>query len=209
MKKNLINVWALSKGTRALGPGKRFVVWTQGCLKHCPGCTSPESRPLEDRILLTPEALADEILRQKDIEGFTVSGGEPFLQAAQLAETLSLVKEARPELNVIVFTGYRLGELTSEDARKLLEYVDVLVDGPFVQGKKTGTGLRGSSNQEIHFLTDRLLPWKEVLLNGPRILESEFDLDKGETVTIGIPTDAFPMNFTKPDVKSKKQSDNE
>ena len=150
---------------------------------------------MEERILLTPEELFCEIMRQKDIEGVTVSGGEPFLQAAQLAETFSLLRKARPELDVIVFTGYLLRELvTREEARQLLSYVDVLVDGPFVQGKKTETGLRGSSNQEIHFLTDRLLPWKEVLLNGPRVLETEFDLDKGETVTIGIPTDAFSMN---------------
>ena len=203
MRKNMVNIWAITHGTRALGPGNRVAIWTQGCLKRCPGCTSPESRPLEDHDLRTPEALASEILGQEGIDGITVSGGEPFLQAGPLAETLSLVRKERPGMTVIVFTGYLCGELVWDEARTLLRYVDVLIDGPFVKAKKTGRGLRGSTNQEIHFLTDRLLPWKEVLLNGPRILETTISEDG--IVTVGIPTYAFPISFTESNVQHQNQ----
>ena len=190
MDKNAINIYDLCRrGTRALGPGLRYAIWTQGCLQRCEGCTTPESRPIVARQLIPSSDLAEDIISRKDIEGITLSGGEPFLQAGPLADMLSKVHEARPELDVIVFSGYPAEVLTWDDAKRLLAKTDVLIDGRFELENKTDRGLRGSSNQSIHFLTDRLLPWKDELENGSRILEVFVKEDR--RITIGIPTDAI------------------
>lgn len=188
MDKKIINVYDLSRlGTRALGPGLRYAIWTQGCLQHCKGCTTPESRPVVPKQIIDASALAGDIIAKEGIKGITISGGEPFLQAGSLAGMLTKVHKERPELDVIVFSGYPIEVLTWDDAKRLLAETDVLIDGKFEIENKTEKGLRGSSNQRIHFLTDRLLPWKDELENGSRILEVFVKEDR--QITIGIPTD--------------------
>ena len=186
-ERNILNLWDVCrKGSRALGPGLRYVVWTQGCLKQCLGCTSPESHQITPRMVMDVSDLATDIINKSEINGITISGGEPFLQAASLAQLLVIVKEQRPELNVIVFTGYQKEELRWEDAKALLCHTDVLIDGPYDQSKQSTRGLRGSHNQNIIFLTNRLLDYREELENGPRKQEVYVENDK--IVTIGIPS---------------------
>jgi anaerobic ribonucleoside-triphosphate reductase activating protein len=100
----------------------------------------------------------DEILELIDetpsIEGVTLSGGEPFLQAAVLVQLASALRDRG--LSRMAFTGYELCELTSPDQQALLNLLDIVVTGRFVAAKKRSDLLwRGSSNQEVHFLTDR------------------------------------------------------
>ena len=115
MDKKAINIYDLCRrGTRALGPGLRYAIWTQGCLQRCEGCTTPESRPIVARQLIPSSDLAEDIISRKDIEGITLSGGEPFLQAGPLADMLSKVHEARPELDVIVFRSRCLPGMTPD-----------------------------------------------------------------------------------------------
>lgn len=130
--------------------------------------------------------LATDIINNSKITGITISGGEPFLQAASLTQLLTLIKEQRPELDVIVFTGYQKEELAWKDAKDLLCHIDVLIDGPYDQNKKSTRGLRGSFNQNIVFLTNRLLDYREELENGSRKQEVYVENDK--IVTIGIPS---------------------
>jgi anaerobic ribonucleoside-triphosphate reductase activating protein len=87
------------------------------------------------------------------VEGITVSGGEPFMQPGGL---LALLGEARGRgLSVVVYTGFRIEELTGA-ARSCLELIDVLVDGAYEEEKGERTLLaRGSANQRFHFLTGR------------------------------------------------------
>ena len=183
---DVVNLWAVCRGgTRALGPGNRYVLWTQGCLHRCPGCVSPESRPFVPRLILSVDEIARDIISRKDIDGVTVSGGEAFLQSEALTALFSAVKRERPDLSVLIFTGYTLEELTGEDDKALLSLTDVLIDGPFVESLRTSDGLRGSSNQRVIFLTPRLLPHKEELLSGEQLRET-IPLGNG-TITIGIP----------------------
>lgn len=135
--------------------------------------------------MLSPSDLAFDIISRREIEGITISGGEPFLQAGPLSEMLSIVRASRPDIDVIVFSGYPVEVLTWEDARRLLENTDVLIDGPFEMDKRTDKGLRGSANQRIHFLTDRLIKHERELESGPRILETF--IKGNELITIGIP----------------------
>ncbi len=190
----LLNLWNICReGTKALGPGLRYVIWTQGCLKLCPGCTSPESRPIKPKMVVEVDHLAEDIVNTSNLSGITISGGEPFLQAASLAKLLSIVKPKRPEMNVIIFTGYNKEELRWGEANALLNQTDVLIDGPYCQGKSVNRGLRGSSNQRIHFLTNVLDDYREELENGTRKLDLYVDGD--EIVTIGIPTDKSNKNI--------------
>jgi anaerobic ribonucleoside-triphosphate reductase activating protein len=107
-------------------------------------------------------------------------------QARALAE---LVQEARRirEIDVICFTGYRLQDLvrfTDPGIHCLLRSVDVLIDGPYIQALNTGVGLRGSENQGIHYLTERLA-WFD-FEHCPRDLELHI-IDKAVQVA-GIPS---------------------
>jgi anaerobic ribonucleoside-triphosphate reductase activating protein len=103
------------------------------------------------------DELADTILSTKGIEGVTFTGGEPFAQAGALAELGKPVRAAG--LSVFVFTGYSLEEISGPDHRSLIEVTDVLVAGRYLQHHRaSGLPWRGSSNQVVHFLTDRYGP---------------------------------------------------
>lgn len=169
----LLNVLDLCRNTKVLGPGKRYAIWVQGCLRKCPGCGTPEGRSTSINQLLDVTDLAEDILDQTQIEGITISGGEPFLQAKALTELVHLVG-ARRDLGVIIFTGYYLHELRDLNDREtndLLDSTDLLIDGPYIEGLNDDIGLRGSDNQSMCFLTDRYLEYKSLLEKGPRQLE--------------------------------------
>jgi len=185
--KRHINVLDLcQQGTRALGPGLRYVIWTQGCNRHCPGCTSPEGISLKPKHLLDIDILAKDIVSRTEIQGITISGGEPFLQANALSALIEQVWEKRPELTTLCFTGFEMKDLVWPDAVSLLSHLDVLIDGPYVQELNDNRGLRGSSNQRIYCLTQRLSPWKDEMESGQR--QSEMHVLSNEMVEIGIPS---------------------
>jgi anaerobic ribonucleoside-triphosphate reductase activating protein len=145
------------KGCETLGPGQRWVLWVSGCSRRCPGCiadpildaASGERQPVEE--------LAARILEEKSIAGITFSGGEPFEQAAALAALVERLRSQR-DFSVMAYSGYTLAELrrsTEPGQQALLAQLDILVDGPFVQGRASNLLWRGSDNQRIHFLTSR------------------------------------------------------
>ncbi|MBE0697352.1 MAG: radical SAM protein, partial [Anaerolineaceae bacterium] len=84
-EKIVLNIAAICKGTRSLGPGLRAVVWVQGCPFQCPGCIAPDWIPIHPSHLYSPEQLVDDLLGDPHIQGLTFSGGEPMLQAVGLA----------------------------------------------------------------------------------------------------------------------------
>lgn len=185
-KSGLLNIHNLcQKGTKALGPGLRFVIWTQGCPFTCEGCLTPESRSFDKGKLFAVDDLAERILDRPQIEGITISGGEPFVQAELLADLLDIVLTVRPELTVIIFSGYCLDELKWPQALRLLSHIDLLIDGPYRQDLNDSKGLRGSNNQQFHFLTPRLGKWKDEMENGKRKVEIHVMDEKIEVV--GVP----------------------
>lgn len=180
-----LNIYRICEKSSALGPGTRFVIWVQGCIQHCKGCITPQSRPLEINHLISVNTLAQSIIESKNINGITISGGEPFLQAKNLTKLLETVLSSRPELNVIAFSGYTIEQLISDRAQKLLHLMDLLIDGPYIEELNDGKGLRGSSNQRLHFLTNKLLPFKEQLEKGGR--NNEVILESNGMHIVGIP----------------------
>ena len=187
----LLSIFDLCQnGSRALGPGLRYVIWTQGCPFRCIGCVTPSSRPIVNEKLVRVDELAADILSRHNIDGITISGGEPFLQAGALANMLDIVLKTQPKLSVITYTGYKLEELTGDNERKLLNHLDLLIDGPYMKDLNDNKGIRGSSNQRLHFLTSRLLPWKEEFQKGARKVEAHLVNEKIKV--IGVP----PVDLT-------------
>jgi anaerobic ribonucleoside-triphosphate reductase activating protein len=149
--------------TEAEGPGARFALWVQGCTVRCPGCCNPAMLDPAGGRAVSPAEVVREVAAARDrIEGVTLQGGEPFQQAAPLAEAARALRALG--LSVMVFSGYTLEELR-EAARRdpgveaLLAETDLLVDGRY-QRERPERDRRwvGSSNQRFHFLSDRYRP---------------------------------------------------
>ena len=144
--------------SRANGPGIRAVIWVQGCTLGCSGCYSASTHPHSAASLVKPSEISEWLLSIPNIEGVTFSGGEPFEQSAAILETIKLVRKKSPAFTVFAFSGYSYQELLSSTERSvtdLLHNCDMLSTGPFVAKLRDKSLLwRGSSNQELHYLTN-------------------------------------------------------
>ena len=133
------------------GPGLRFTVFTQGCPHHCPGCHNPETHDPDGGSEVSVSELAQRMTSNPSTRGLTLSGGDPFLQARECAELARLAHESGRD--VWAYTGWTYEFLLQEadpDRLALLEQVDVLVDGPFVESQKSiELRFRGSANQRV------------------------------------------------------------
>ncbi len=152
-----LQVAQIVPATEAEGPGRRFALWFQGCPLRCPGCCNPEFLPFQGGERMQLESVTELIQQTPNLEGITLLGGEPF---AHGPTAVALAQYARSEnLSVMVFSGYAIEEIRAMDdphAANLLRLTDLLVDGPY-QRDKPDTQRRwiGSTNQRIHFLSDR------------------------------------------------------
>lgn len=133
------------------GPGIRYVIFTQGCPHHCPGCHNPETHSFEGGRLADPEAVLRALEENPLLKGVTFSGGEPFCQPEPLADLAEAVH--RLGRDVIIYSGYTLEQLLNMDnpaVLRLLDQADLLVDGRFELGQKDLTlRFRGSRNQRV------------------------------------------------------------
>lgn len=155
----VLNLHAVKRGTRVNGPGSRVAIWFQGCTLACPGCFNPDTHSRGDRLLVRAESLVRQIIdAQRNTEGVTVTGGEPLQQAAGLLRLLAGIRHTT-RLSIVLFSGYHLDAIAQmTDGKTLLGCLDVLIAGPYDRDRHLGCGLRGSSNQRIHFLTKRYGP---------------------------------------------------
>ena len=187
----LLNVARFVPRSAVNGPGERFVLWVQGCGLRCPGCWNPDTFSFAPRQLWSAEALFENICATSGIEGVTFTGGEPFAQAAALLPLARLIRKA--QLSLVVFTGHELPELRSAAARALLEETDLLISGRYVESQRDLTlPLRGSANQQVHFLTDRYGPAQLV----PPSAELHIGPDGHIDIT-GFPTDALRADLSE------------
>lgn len=178
-----LNIMGYVDESEVNGPGCRTVVWVQGCLRECSGCFNPASWSFEINQLISIDSLVHKILSNPRNEEVTFSGGEPFWQAPALAELARQVKAAG--LNVMSFTRFTIEQLRSPyapaGAEALLEQLDLLIDGPYVESLAIHSpkSLVSSSNQRVHVfnpvLSDRST-WASdqmeihVLKDGSRII---------------------------------------
>lgn len=129
-----INVAGIIGESIVDGPGIRLTVFCQGCPHHCPGCQNPETWEFAERTRMRPEQILSMVKQNPLIRGVTLSGGEPFAQAAEHAELAKLLRENGYE--VAAYSGYTFEELLdgTPEQRELLNNIDVLIDGPFLLG---------------------------------------------------------------------------
>ncbi len=172
MTNSELRLHAFERSSRANGPGLRTVVWFQGCTLNCPACFNPGTHDHESGTLVEVETLAQRILTLRpEIEGVTISGGEPFQQPEALLDLLKYL--AGSGLSCLIFTGYMLEEIRRLPlGPQVLEHVDALIAGRYVASLHLGHGLLGSANQQIHLLTKRYraedftcIPTREVILH--------------------------------------------
>ena len=142
-----LRVLDIISGTSVDGPGLRTSIYFAGCSHNCPGCHNPESHDLEGGHPMTADEIM-EVITDNDFN-VTFSGGDPMYQAEALLPLARLIKEAGYTL--WCYTGYSYEEVTaSPGMNKLLDYVDVLVDGRYIDAlRDTQLRFRGSSNQRI------------------------------------------------------------
>lgn len=161
----------------SLGPGDRVCLWTQGCKKRCKGCISPELQPYSGNEI-DEDVLAKiliQVARKNNCTGITISGGDPLEQSQALLKLLTLLRNEFDD--ILVYTGFELQDiqngLVGIEAKKCLDYLDVLIDGKYVDELNyKDCVLRGSSNQNIHFITKGLAPIYAEYMKQGRILES-------------------------------------
>lgn len=149
-------IHAVEPKSRANGPGKRFVVWFQGCTLGCPGCFNPATHA----VTAGPAMPIDELARAmaascaSGATGLSLSGGEPLQQPEAACALLDAARALG--MSTLAFSGYTIDEIRGlPGGRDVLARLDVLIDGRYVAGDRLAAGLRGSANQRVHLLTDR------------------------------------------------------
>lgn len=131
------------------GPGLRFAVFTQGCTHNCEGCHNPQTHDPAGGYAISAEEVLEKIKKNPLLDGITLTGGEPFLQAQALIPLAKGTKELG--LHVMAYSGFTFEELLEKpESAELLQYVDVLVDGPFILSQRSlELYFRGSANQRM------------------------------------------------------------
>jgi len=181
-----------------LGPGRRAVLWVQGCPFRCPGCVAPEAQPFRGGQDVDVASLADELSGLPDIEGVTFSGGEPLAQAAAFINLIDLIRFKR-DLTFMSYTGYTLEHLHRQGTpaqKALLRRLDILVDGPYIASRHTNLRWRGSDNQRVHLLTPRYRHLEQQLQDRGNWLEFTTD-SEGGLFWMGIPSKGFREAFER------------
>ncbi|MBJ2183474.1 MAG: anaerobic ribonucleoside-triphosphate reductase activating protein [Muribaculaceae bacterium] len=142
-----IRVAGIVDGTSVDGPGLRTSIYTAGCAHACPGCHNEQTWPFDSGEDYTVQQLLERI--DKNDFNVTLSGGDPMYQAKALLPLAKAIKERG--LTIWCYTGFLYEQLLEmPDAAELLKYIDVLVDGPYVDAQRDpDLRFRGSSNQRL------------------------------------------------------------
>ncbi len=204
-----LSIYGTISQTRALGPFLRFAVWVQGCPFRCRNCMTPDALPEMGGYSVPMTELAHQIIDTPDIEGLTLSGGEPFAQSHGLARLINQVRKQK-DIGVIAYSGYTLLKLrqTAEkepSVNNLLGAIDLLIDGPYISARNDGLSLRGSSNQRVHALTERYAAIIGDWYARPR-REVKMHLRRHDLMLVGIPGKTTLQDWQVLKMKSREES---
>ena len=130
------------------GPGLRTTVFLHGCGRNCKGCHNPQTHDYSGGELMSLEETFSKITATV-CKNVTFSGGEPFDQADELINLAILLTVH--DYHIMAYTGYTFEEIVNDhDKFALLQYIDILVDGPFIEEQKDITlKFKGSANQRV------------------------------------------------------------
>ncbi|MBR2833314.1 MAG: anaerobic ribonucleoside-triphosphate reductase activating protein [Bacilli bacterium] len=146
------------------GEGVRTVVWTQGCSHNCKGCHNPTTHDFKGGFEVDTKELIEEIIELEGQEGITFSGGDPMFQTEACIEIAKYAKENN--LDIWCYTGFKFEDIVNiPKFREFLKYIDVLVDGKFIEEEKSlNLDFRGSRNQRIIDVEKSLKKGKAVVI---------------------------------------------
>ena len=143
----LIRIAGLVPESFVDGDGIRFAIFMQGCLRNCEGCHNPETHSLDGGRLIDTQEIIAAIKKNPLLDGITLTGGEPLLQVSAANELACAAKNFG--LSVWCYTGFTFENLPNE-AIPLMENIDVLIDGPFIESQRDlELQFRGSRNQRL------------------------------------------------------------
>lgn len=157
-----IRISGIVKESVVDGPGIRYVIFAQGCLHKCVGCHNPHTHDFKGGYDIDADVLKEDIIKNPFIDGVTFSGGDPFYQVDGFCY---LAKELKKNnIHIVCYTGFVYEDIVkNNDKKKLLENIDLLIDGPFILSQKTfKLPFRGSSNQRIIDVKKSLLEGKAI-----------------------------------------------
>ena len=163
-----MNYIKITKNDIANGPGVRCVLWVAGCKVHCDGCHNKQTWDFNTGKLFDENAKNElfEALNQPYIKGITFSGGNPMDQPYEIFLLAKEIKEKFPNKDIWLYSGYTYEQICQVGERlKVLFYVDVLVDGPYIKEQRDLTlTFRGSSNQRLIDVKETLKQSKIITL---------------------------------------------
>lgn len=156
-----MNVHRVMESSTANGPGKRAVIWTQGCSLHCVGCFNPDTHQRDVGLEWSTLDLVFWVVSMKmrhGLDGVTISGGEPLQQSGQLLAFLEELHKAWPRASVGIFTGYTWKEAEANaEWSKISAHLNFAVMGRYARKLKTkGSHLIGSANQKMYVINEHL-----------------------------------------------------
>lgn len=185
-REDILNVADIILRSKIHGPGIRAVIWFQGCPIRCKGCWNPQLIPDIPHHLVRVERLTDFIISLKDLEGITLTGGEPLYQGKALLNFIKLIK-LRSKLTIMLYTGYSQEQIRDDISKEIIKLSDIIVFGPYVESKRNlFLRWRGSSNQVIVIQNERYKNYKYI----DDLNEAEIHItNNGEIILVGFPDD--------------------
>ncbi len=186
-----LNINSIIYNTAVEGPYHRTALWVQGCSINCADCCNTHMLSTTKSKVLSiseiVESLLNALVKNPEIEGISILGGEPLDQSTELLHLLKTIKEKIPNYGVILFTGYEWSQLTACPKKsQIIEFCDLIIAGPYK--KELHSRKRrwiGSDNQSIQFTSPR---YKKELQPWPKgKIELEISISDREILVTGTP----------------------
>lgn len=189
-----MNIARILYPVETLGPGKRVAIWVCGCPIRCEGCANPELWEFDENKNIKISVLLDlieKIVSENPVDGFTITGGEPFYQSEDLLALLAALSKWSED--ILVFTGYYYEQIAKEES---LDHIAVLVDGPYIKERNRGLTLRGSDNQTVRILDRR---YEETYNNYLKVEKSRVQnfLEGTSVISVGIHRPDYRQQMSK------------
>ena len=183
-----------------LGHGKRIGIWISGCPHRCKLCSNPELQEPDQKYEMSLENvmnLVNNICECFPVDGFTITGGEPFFSANDLDALVTELCDINDD--VLIYSGYTLEELRKMENKavdRILAKISVLIDGRYIAERNTGVSLRGSDNQTIHILNDSYYE-NYIVYTRSDVRELQNFYTPSGIISVGIHKDGFMTEITE------------
>lgn len=179
-----------------LGPGNRIGIWFSGCEHKCKGCSNPELWSKEEQYKTTADIvmnLIDAVAKDNKIDGFTLTGGDPFLQPDALKELLPRLQEYSRD--ILCYSGYEEIELR-EKYPDIVDNLAVLIDGKYIEERNNDSFLRGSDNQRIIIISEEFREkYNAYLMNGHNEIQNF--KSKDSVISVGIHSSGYSKDLNQ------------